>query len=118
MSRVEIRQRAASKGQRGGRRGQEGRPAPLFSASWSTGITLIHVRQSSFLGPILFLAYINDLPDQVKSCVRLFADDTAIYLATYASSKRIPRTLKGWLGLAAVLCILRHWGIQMILAYS
>ena len=30
---------------------------------------------------ILFLAYINDQSDQVKSRVRLFADDTAMYLA-------------------------------------
>ena len=30
---------------------------------------------------MLFLAYINDLPDQVKSRDRLFADDTAMYLA-------------------------------------
>ena len=36
MSGVEIRQRAASDGQRGGKRGQEGRPAPLHRASWST----------------------------------------------------------------------------------
>ena len=36
MSGVEIRQRAASEGQRGGRRGQEGWPAPLYRASWST----------------------------------------------------------------------------------
>ena len=36
MSGVQIRQRAASEWLRGGRRGQEGQPAPLYRASWST----------------------------------------------------------------------------------
>ena len=39
----------------------------------------VPVLSSVLLGPILFLIFINDLLDNIRSSVRLFADDCVLY---------------------------------------
>ena len=37
------------------------------------------IPQGSVLGPLMFVIFINDLPDAVSSTIKIFADDTKMY---------------------------------------
>ena len=39
--------------------------------------------QGSVLGPLLFLIYINDLPDNLKSNGKIFADDNSLFYKVF-----------------------------------
>ena len=54
--------------------GQASDPVPVLSC----------LPQGSVLGPILFLIFINDLPDNIRSSVCLFADDCDLYRSIYS----------------------------------
>ena len=51
------------------------------SSNWLP--VLAGVPLDSILGPLLFLVYINDLPDNLESLAKLFADDTSPFSTVY-----------------------------------
>jgi hypothetical protein len=63
----------------------KGIPSGLYTESEWEGICRRKLRvtsgvpQGSVLGPLLFLAYVNDIWRNIDSTIRLFADDCIIY---------------------------------------
>ena len=51
---------------------------PGVNFSWTS--VKAGVPQGSILGPLLFLLYINDIVVDINSSLRLFADDTSLYI--------------------------------------
>ena len=66
------------------------------------------VPQGSVLGPILFLIFINDLPDNLNSKARMFADDCIVYREIKSNKDQL--TLQEDLDILAALE--QKWGMD------
>ena len=51
---------------------------PGVSSDWC--FIIASVPQGSILGPLLFLVFTNDIVEEINSSIRLFADDTSLYI--------------------------------------
>ena len=67
------------------------------------------IPQGSVLGPLLFVIYINDLPDKIKSTVYMYADDTKLYREIKSSDDNDI--------LQADLCEMQAWSDKWLLKF-
>ena len=72
-------------------------------SSWSS--VLAGVPQGSIFGPLLFLIYINDLPENLQSTVKLFADGTSLFSTVYEPNISVSQ-------LESDLKKLSHWAYK------
>ena len=69
------------------------------------------VPQGSVLGPLLFLVFINDLEDGIKSSVKFFADDTSIFSV-------VQDPLVSANELNYDLCLISRWAHQWKMSFN
>ena len=75
------------------------------------------VPQGSVLGPILFLIYINDLPDTIAAIIKLFADDAKVYrsISTVENVNEVQNSVvKSWADIWEMLFNLKNVNICIL----
>ena len=69
------------------------------------------VPQGSVLGPLLFLVYTNDMPDKIRANMKLFADDSSLFIR--ASNVNETHQI-----LESDLCMIEQWGHQWKMIFN
>ena len=69
------------------------------------------VPQGSVLGPLLFLIYINDLPENLVSVTKLFVDDTSIF-------STVRDLTKSGIDLNQDLSTIKNWAFQWKMTFN
>ena len=84
-----------------------------YEGSWSTKVRMYAgTPQGSPLSPLIYLIYVNDLPEEISELNKLaqFADDTAEYNRSYTHAYALHKLQKG-LNLLEVWC--RRWRVKL-----
>ena len=63
------------------------------------------------MGPLLFLIYINDLPQGLRCNVKIFADDTSLFSAITSPGRSSSN-------LNEVLVKITHWAYQWKMSFN
>jgi len=77
-------------------------------SSWS--VVVSGVPQGSVLGPLLFLLFVNDIPDWIITNIRMFADDTKIWTQLSCPEDAVK--------LQQDLDVLSNWSAKWLLKFN
>ena len=67
----------------------ERRQRVVVNGKLAWALILSGIPQGSVLGPILYVIFINDLPDVVTGMVKIFADDTKLFHSVHSPQHHI-----------------------------
>ena len=70
---------------------------------------LAGVPQGSILGPLFFLIFINDIPEGIKSNIKIFTDDTSIFSVLKDNDSAI---------LSEDLNVISHWAFRRKMSFN